>query len=271
MAAKFEKNTFKKRLSSMMGVDFRRMFTSPLIYLMIGISLVMPILILVMVTMMDGSVSINPQTGEETIMEGFDTVWQIIGTSTADAAAGDAAMAMSITSMCNINMMFFAISIFVCLFVGDDFRSGFAKNLFTVRSKKSDYVISKTIACFVAGAMMIVAFFVGSIIGGVVAGLPFDLDSATILNVIMCIISKVLLVGIFAAIYVLAAVFAKQKLWLSILMSLGIGMLMFMMIPIITPLNSTIVNVILCLVGSVLFSFGIGFGSKKILEKTSLV
>ncbi|MBR3885171.1 MAG: ABC transporter permease [Clostridia bacterium] len=271
MAEKFDKNSFKKRLSTMLGVDFRRMFTSPLFYLMIGISLVIPILILVMVTMMEGSVSVNPQTGEETVMEGFKTVWEIIGTSSNVSAEHSAGMAMSITSMCNINMMFFAIAVFVCIFVGDDFRSGYVKNLFTVRSKKSDYVISKTIACFVAGALMIIAFFIGAMIGGKFSGLPFDLQGANAFNVLMCILSKALLVGIFVSIYVLASVIAKQRLWLSILLSLGIGMLMFMMIPIITPLNSTIVNLILCLVGSILFSFGIGFGSKAILNKTSLV
>ena len=131
MPTNFKKNTFKKRLSTMMGVDFRRMFTSPLFYLMIGISLVVPILILVMVTMLEGSVSVNPQTGEETIMEGFKTVWEIIGTSSSAASDPSAGMAMSITSMCNINMMFFAIAVFVCIFVSDDFRSGYAKNLFT--------------------------------------------------------------------------------------------------------------------------------------------
>ena len=180
-------------------------------------------------------------------------------------------MSMDITSMCNINMMFFIISIFVCLFVGADFSSGYAKNLFTVRSKKSDYVISKSIACFVAGASMILTFFIGSMIGGARAGLPFTLEGETALNVVMCILSKILLLGIFSSIYVLASVFAKQKLWLSLIIAFAIGMLMFMMIPIITPLNSTIVNVILCLVGSVLFSIGIGFGSKAVLEKSSLV
>lgn len=45
----------------------------------------------------------------------------------------------------NINMLYFFVAVFVCLFVSDDFRSGYAKNLFTVRSKKSDYVISKTL------------------------------------------------------------------------------------------------------------------------------
>ena len=267
MAVKFEQNTFKKRVKSMLGVDFRRMFTSPLFYIMIGVAFVMPILILVMTSMMDGTVSVNPQTGEETIMEGFKNVWQIIGS----VSGGEQSMSMDITSMCNINMLFFLVAVFVCLFVGEDFRSGYAKNLFTVRSKKSDYVISKSVVCFVAGAGMIIAFFVGAMIGGKIAGLPFTLEGATVFNVVMCVLSKVLLVGIFTSIYVLASVFAKQKIWLSLLMAFGIGMLMFMMIPIITPLNSTIVNVLACLVGSALFSVGIGFGSKAILEKTSLV
>ena len=267
MAVKFEQNTFKKRVKSMFGVDFRRMFTSPLFYIMIGAAFVMPILILVMTSMMDGTVSVNPQTGEETIMEGFKNVWQIIGS----VSGGEQSMSMDITSMCNINMLFFLVAVFVCLFVGEDFRSGYAKNLFTVRSKKSDYVISKSVVCFVAGAGMIIAFFVGAMIGGKIAGLPFTLEGATVFNVVMCVLSKVLLVGIFTSIYVLASVFAKQKIWLSLLMAFGIGMLMFMMIPIITPLNSTIVNVLACLVGSALFSVGIGFGSKAILEKTSLV
>ena len=267
MSIKFENNSFKKRVKSMLGVDFRRMFTSPLFYIMIGASLVMPILILVMTTMMDGTVSVNPQTGVETVMEGFKNVWQIIGT----VSGGEQTMSVDITSMCNINMMFFIISIFVCLFVGADFSSGYVKNLFTVRSKKNDYVISKSIVCFIAGASMIVAFFIGSMIGGAIAGLPFALEGVTALNVVMCMLSKILLVGIFSSIYILASVFAKQRLWLSLIMAFAIGMLMFMMIPIITPLNSTIINVILCLVGSILFSVGIGFGSKAILEKTSLV
>ena len=267
MSVKFENNTFKKRVKSMLGVDFRRMFTSPLFYIMVGASIVMPILILVMTTMMDGTVSVDPQTGAETIMEGFENVWQIIGS----VSGGEQTMSMSIVSMCNINMMFFIIAVFVCLFVGDDFRSGYAKNLFTVRSKKDDYIISKSITCFVAGASMIIAFFIGSMLGGAISGLSFAIEGATALNVIMCILSKVLLVGIFSSIYVLASVFAKQKLWLSLLMAFGIGMLFFTVISITSPLNSTIVNVLLCLVGSALFSVGIGFGSKAILDKSSLV
>ena len=263
----FEKNTFKRRLKSMLGVDFRRMFTSPLFYIMTAVSLVIPILILVMTSLMDGSVSVNPQTGVETTMEGFKNVWQIIGR----VSSGQQTMSMDITSMCNINLMFFIISIFVCIFVGDDFRSGYAKNLFTVRSKKDDYVLSKSIVCFVAGTCMIVAFFIGALIGGGIAGLSFTLEGATAFNVVMCLLSKIFLVAIFSSIYILASVFAKQRLWLSLIIAFGIGMLMFMMIPIITPLNSTIINFILCLVGAGVFSVGIGFASKAVLDKSSLV
>lgn len=262
-----ENNTFKKRLCSMLAVDFRRMLTSPLFYIMIGISLVIPILILIMTTMMDGSVSVNPQTGAETVIEGFKNVWQIIGTTSGDSSS----MGMDLTSMCNINMMYFIIAVFVCIFIADDFRSGYAKNLFTVRAKKTDYVISKTVVGFVTGTVMLIVFFVGAMIGGAIAGLPFTLESASIGNVVMCILSKIALSLIFVSIFVLASVIAKKKLWLSIILSLGIGMLFFMIIPIITPLNSGIINVILCLVGGAMFAFGIGAISNIILKRTSLV
>ena len=64
---------------------------------------------------------------------------------------------------------------------------------------------------------------------------------------------------------------AKQKAWLSICGSLGGGMLLFMMVSMITPLGSTIINVALCAVGGALFAFGLGAISKVVLKKTSLV
>ncbi len=273
MESRFEKKTFGKRLSGMLKVDFRRMFTMKLIYILVGACLVMPIIILVMTTMMDGTVSVNPQTGEETIVEGFDNVWQIIG-SVSDGATTDteaAAMDMSLTSMVNINMLYFAIAALVCIFVADDFRSGYAKNLFTVRAKKSDYVISKTLVCSFGAVLMILAFFIGSMLGGAIAGLPFEMAGFGFPNIVMCILSKMLLVTVFVPIYLIMSVAAKQKLWLSILLSLMVGMFLFMMIPMLTPLNATIMNVVLCIAGGILFSAGLGAISNQILKKTSLV
>ena len=48
-------------------------------------------------------------------------------------------------------------------------------------------------------------------------------------------------------------------------------MLLFMMVSMITPLNSTVLNVILCAAGGVLFALGLGTLGKVVLNKTSLV
>lgn len=265
MEMKFEKNSFGKRLKSMLSVDFRRMFTMPLFYIMAGVSLVIPILILVMTTMMDGSVSVNPQTGVETVMEGFDNTWQAIGTVSGSA------MSMDLTGMCNINLIYFMAAVLVCIFISDDFRSGYSKNLFTVRAKKTDYVISKTLVCIVGGMFMIIGFFAGAMLGGAISGLPFDTGTAGMNGIIMCMLSKLFLVAVFVPVYVLASVAAKQKLWLSLICSLGVGMLFFMMIPMLTPLDSTIMNVVLCLAGGLIFSIGLGAASNSVLKKTGLV
>lgn len=134
-----------KRRNTMLAVDFRRMFRSHFFYIMAGICLVMPVLILVMTTMMDGSASVNPQTGVETTIEAFDNVWQIIG-SVSGSSAG-----MDMMSMCNMNLLYFIISVLVCVFVSQDFRSGYAKNIFAIRAKKADYVMAKTIVCSLGG------------------------------------------------------------------------------------------------------------------------
>ena len=87
----------------------------------------------------------------------------------------------------------------------------------------------------------------------------------------MCILAKILLMLVFVPIFTLISVAAKQRAWLSICGSLGGGMLLFMMVSLITPLGSTMVNVLLGLVGGLLFSFGLGAISRIVLKKTSLV
>ena len=272
MANTFEKNTYGKRFGSMLRVDFKRLFLSRTFYIILAACLVAPILIFVMTTMMDGTVSVNPQTGEETVIEGFDSVWQIIGSvSDPNASADASAMSMDIVSMCNINMLYFAIAALVCIFVSEDFKSGYAKNLFTVRAKKTDYVASKTVVLTFGAAMMILAFFVGSLVGGAVSGLSFEMVGFNAGNLVMCVLSKMVLVGVFVPIYLIMSVAAKQKLWMSILLSMMTGMFLFMMIPVLTPLNATALNVILCAAGGVGLGIGLGAASKVVLEKTSLV
>lgn len=163
---------------------------------------------------LSGKTTIDPVTGVEKVvkMESITNTWQVV-----EAVDGeDSGMSADIMSMCNINLLFFMAAVLVCLFVTDDFRSGYAKNLFAVRSKKTDYVV-------------------------------------------------------FISVYLLWSVVGKQKLWLSLIGSFGIGMLFFMMIPSLTPLNSGIINVIMCLIGGMIFSVGLGAASNQVLQKTSLV
>ena len=265
------KNTFGKRLGSMLKVDFKRLFLSRSFYIIVAACLLAPILILVMTTMMDGSVSVDPQTGKETVIEGFDNVWQIIGTVSGAGAEAGASMDMSITSMCNINMLYFAIAALVCIFVADDFRSGYAKNLFTVRAKKTDYVASKTLVLFVGSAFMMLAFVLGAILGGIFAGVSFEMVGFNVGNLIMSILAKILLCLIFVGIYLCMSVVAKQKLWLSILLSFGVGMFLFNIAPMVSPLNSGLLQVILCTAGGAGFAIGMGTISNLVLKKTSLV
>ena len=265
MEVKFETNSFAKRLKSMLRVDFRRMFTMPLLYILVGVCLAMPILILVMTTMMDGAVTVDPQTGVETVVEGFRNTWEAIGTLSTESAG------MSMIGMCNINLLYFLAAVLVCIFVADDFRSGYAKNLFTVRAIKGDYVISKTIVCFAGSVLMLLAFFAGTMVGGAIAGLPFDTGAAGVRGIVMCLLSKLCLAAVFVPIYLLWSVVGKQKLWVSLVGSFCVGMLFFMMIPMLTPLNSGIKNVMLCVAGGALFSVGLGAVSNTVLKKTSLV
>ena len=263
---KFEKVSFAGRVKSMLKVDFRRMFKSKLFYILIACALVMPILMTVMMAMMDGSVSVDPQTGVETIMQGPENTWQNIGTLPGEPLGGD-----EVFMMCNINMAFMGVAVFVCLFISDDFRSGYAKNLFTVRAKRGEYVVSKTVSGFICGALMLIAYLVGSILGGAISGLSFDLHGLSAGNIMMCMLAKIFLMLVFVSIFTLISVAAKQKAWLAICGSLGGGVLLFMMVSMITPLGSTIMNVVLCAAGGAMFAFGLGAASNAVLKKTSLV
>ena len=263
---KFEQISFGKCLKSMLKVDVRRMFKSKLLYILIACALVMPILMTVMMSMMDGSVSVDSQTGVETVMQGPENAWQNIGTLPGEPLGGD-----EIFMMCNINMAFMGVAVFVCLFISADFRSGYAKNLFTVRAKRGEYVVSKTISGFICGALMLIAYLVGSVLGGAISGLSFDLHGLGAGNIVMCMLAKIFLMLVFVSIFTLISVAAKQKAWLAICGSIGGGMLLFMMVSMITPLGSTLLNVVLCAAGGALFAFGLGAISKVILKKTSLV
>lgn len=266
MEMRFEKSSFTGRLRSMLKVDFRRMFTTRFLYIMVGICIAMPVLMLVMTASLGGAPTDSDMSGAAA-MDTFTNTWQAIGTVSSETNP----TAMGLTTMCNINMLYFFIAVLVGVFIADDFRSGYAKNIFTVRAGKADYVISKTIACIAGCALMFLGFFVGTVLGGAIAGLPFDTGTAGLSGVVMCMLSKLGMAAVFVGIDFAVSAAAKGKTWLSIVGSMVAAMLLYMMVPMVTPLDSGIMNVILCFVGGVLFCTGLGAVSCQVLKRTSLV
>lgn len=263
----FERRSKAKRLSSILSTDIYRALRSKLFYILILTAILIPIVMTVMMTMMDGSVSVDPNTGKETMIQGPESTWESIGALPNNASSDE----MDVLAMCNINMMFMLVSVFVCIFISEDYRSGFSKSIFTQRGHKSDYVISKTLVGSLCGMLMLLAYFVGSLLGGAISGLSFAQEGFSALNILMCILAKLCLIPLFVSIFVMVSVITKHKAWLSLCISLGGGMMLFMLVPMITPLTSTISNVIICLIAGGVSSVLFGVISSLILKKTSQV
>ena len=70
---KFESPSFIKRIKGMLGVDFYRLFHTPLFYIFIAIAAIIPAMILAMTGME------NPTTGE--IVKLYDNTWQVVAAS----------------------------------------------------------------------------------------------------------------------------------------------------------------------------------------------
>ena len=66
----FAAPTFADRMKTMLKVDFRRAMKSRVFYILVACALLMPVLMTVMMSMMDGSVSVDPTTGVETVLRG---------------------------------------------------------------------------------------------------------------------------------------------------------------------------------------------------------
>lgn len=146
---KFESPGFKERLRGMLGVDFYRLFHTPMFYIFLGISALIPALILGTTGTTEG---VEPL---------YTNTWNIIAANTPIYAVSD------MGEYANMNMVFIFGGIMVSIFIGHDYKSGYVKQLFTTHAKKQDYMMSKSMTCAFAMACMCVTY----IIGGVVAEL----------------------------------------------------------------------------------------------------
>ena len=203
----FTAPTFAQRIKGMLGVDFYRLFHTPLFYIFLAIAAVIPAMIL-------GTMGMeNPQTGDVS-PQLYTNVWQIIAAETPVYVIDD------ISQYANMNMVFIFGGIMVSIFIGHDYKSGYVKQLFTTHAKKEDYMISKTLTCAFAMACMCVTYLVGSVGAGMFANVSFEVNAGSL---ICAILGKMVMSLGWASLYTFLNVLFRRYFGISIASSFFFG------------------------------------------------
>ena len=219
---KFDSPSFTRRLGGMLGVDFYRLFHTPLFYIFLAIAAIIP-------AMVSGFTSMPDQNGN-VIEPLYQNAWQII------AASEPLYVINTIADYANMNMVFIFGGIMVSIFIGHDYKSGYVKQLFTTHAKKQDYMMSKTIVCAFAMACMCVTYLIGGIAGGLVAGYPFEVNVGSL---ILAILGKMVMSLGWASLYTFLNIIFRRYFGVSIASSFffGTGILIIGAAAIVENLN----------------------------------
>ena len=225
----FESPSFGERIKGMLGVDFYRLFHTPLYYIFLAIAAIIPAMIL------GTSGMENPQTGE-VAEKLYTNVWHII------AAEKPLYVVNSIAEYANMNMVFIFGGIMVSIFIGHDYKSGYVKQLFTTHAKKQDYMISKSLTCAFAMACMCITYLLGSVAAGLLTGLSMDVKASSL---VIAILSKMIMSLGWASLYTFLNIIFRRYFGISIASSFffGTGILIIGVAAILG--NSSLLNVFL--------------------------
>ena len=222
----FESPSFFKRLKGMLGVDFYRLFHTPLFYIFIAIAAIIPAMIL-------GMTSVETAEGVKPL---YTNTWQVI------AADKPLYVVSQIAEYANMNMVFIFGGIMVSIFIGHDYKSGYVKQLFTTHAKKQDYMMSKSVVCAFAMACMCGTYFVGTVLAGLLVGLSFSVNVGSL---ICALLGKLIMSVGWASLYVFLNIIFRKHFWISIVSSFffGTGILIIGAAAIVG--NSAILNIFL--------------------------
>ena len=253
------------RIRSMLKLDFYRLFHTPAFYIMLLVAAIIPAMIL-STSGIEAPSNVNTVNQVTTTMPAIEytNTWQLIESTGGSAAADNP---LDFGGYANINMVFIFAGLLMSIFVAHDYSSGFVKNIFTVHAKKIDYVISKSAVGIFGGTGMILTYLIGTVVAGMLTGKAFDVNTA---GLVMCLVSKVFLMGIFCALFLGVSVFFRDKLWLTIIFTFLFGMMLYPAASIAT-LGSTAITMLLSLVMGVIGAIAIGSVSTLILNKRDLV
>ena len=203
---KFESPTFMQRIKGMLGVDFYRLFHTPLFYIFLCIAAIIPAMV--------SCLTMMPDANGNTMEPLYSNVWQII------AASEPLYVIRTIADYANMNMVFIFGGIMVSIFIGHDYKSGYVKQLFTTHAKKQDYMISKTLVCAFAMACMCITYFIGGTIGGLIAGYETTVNVGSL---IIAILGKIIMSLGWASLYTFLNIIFRRYFGISIASSFFFG------------------------------------------------
>jgi hypothetical protein len=183
----------------MLGVDFYRLFNTPMFYIFLAIAAIIPAMVLGMTVMPspDGTVAAPLYTN----------TWQIVAANTPLYVISD------IAEYANMNMVFIFGGIMVSIFIGHDYKSGYVKQLFTTHAKKRDYMMSKTLAGAFSMACMCVAYLIGGVAAGLFAGTSFD---ANIGSLFFAVLGKIIMSLGWASLYTFLNIILRRYFGVTI-------------------------------------------------------
>ena len=253
-----KKLTFKspglgQRIRSMLGVDFYRLFHTPLFYIFLAIAAIIPAMVL-------GTTGAD-STGVAVPM--YTNAWQMVAAQTPLYVVSD------IGEYANMNMVFIFGGIMVSIFIGHDYKSGYVKQLFTTHSKKQDYMISKTLSCAFAVACMCLTYLLGTVVSGLLTGVSFEAD---VVSLVLAILGKMVMSLGWASLYTFLNVIFRRYFGISVASSFffGTGILIIAAAAVLgnTPilniflygssvyacLSSNLLTLLVCLVVSVVWT-----------------
>lgn len=202
----FDTPSFTKRIKGMLGVDFYRLFHTPLFYIFLAIAAIIPAMV--------SCLTMMPDQNGNTMEPLYSNVWQII------AASESLYVIKSIADYANMNMVFIFGGIMVSIFIGHDYKSGYVKQLFTTHAKKQDYMISKTLSCAFAIICMCITYFVGGTIGGLIAG--YD-TSVNIGSLLVAVFGKMVMSFGWASLFTFLNVIFRKYFGISVASSFFFG------------------------------------------------
>ena len=106
-----------------------------------------------------------------------------------------------------LGLVYTVMCIMLSFFVCDDFSSGFAKNIFTVHSKKTDYIAGKIISMVVASGVLMLISLIESIFFCMMSGVTM----AGVGGIIIFWIEKWILSAPFAAAILFVSIWLRNK------------------------------------------------------------